>query len=227
MNYAFFDVDNTIYDGYTAADLIDYMNDKKLVDPNIKETYVKGTLDYKVRLINYNQISQLALDLVSLCVKGKDEATVQSYVDEILNSKATFLKDWVINVIKFLKEKDFKIVLISAGPDFFIKRIGELIGADEYYATMIQKVDSIYTGDSPILLNEDLKTNVIDQILQLQSSISIAFGDSTGDIPMLQKVHYPFVVSNNDHGEIIDYGNQNNWTVFNKAEDVIEKLKNI
>jgi HAD superfamily hydrolase (TIGR01490 family) len=227
MKYAFFDVDNTLYDGYSASELIEFVN---TVKPNkeLMERYFASIEDYKLRKISYNEISQIALDITSECLKGFSRSEAQNFVSQMLAVKSKVFNDWVDEVIKYLKNNGYSITLVSAGPDLAIQELANRIDADEWFATEVPVLDDVYSGGITQLLNEEKKSELISKLLSdKEVAISIAFGDSTGDIPMLELVDHSFVVENDHHQEMMDYSNKKGWKVFSKAQEVIMYLEQI
>lgn len=225
MKFAFFDVDNTIYNGYTANDLFPYLPKNERILKILKE-YKQAVLDYQNRLIDYNTVCELILAQFSASLKDHSHQDIIKLVHKMLDEKKTILNEWVKPVIKFLKDKDFKIILVSGGPDTIVSEVAKIVKADEYYATEIKMIDFKYTGGPTELLNEVKKSELVENILNTgEENISIGFGDSTGDIPMLELVDKAFVVRNDHHKEMIDYSEKKNWVLFENSDEVIQLLQ--
>lgn len=222
--FAFFDVDNTIYNGYTAGDFLAFLDSQDLINKTIYGQVLQATDDYLSKRIDYNEISQRVLDLASLAVKEKTISEIETLVGQFFKNKKEVFKPWVEEVVKHLEKKDYKIILISAGPEYMIKEIAKLIKADKYYATSIEIIDDKYTGKETHLIHNGEKLEIIKKLTLDKDTRTIGFGDSTGDIPMLEYVDQAFVVKNDHHTEMIDYAHKKNWIVFDGAEKVIDSL---
>lgn len=222
MKYAFFDVDNTIYDGYTASELITFIEQNES-RPGLKEKYSSYLSDYQSRRLDYNQASQLILDLVSELLSGRTRDEALRIVDKMIEQKETIFNDWVSKVLDYLKKDGYQIILVSAGPDIAIEQISQMLEADRYFASKIPISNGKYDGTSVHVLNELEKTKSIKGILG-EDDVSIAFGDSTGDIPMMEMADQAFVVENDHHSEMTDYAKEKKWIIFSKAEQVIDNL---
>lgn len=224
MKYAFFDVDNTIYNGYSGSELIDYLLE---TEPNadILQRMNQGIESYHQRKIAYHDVSQLILDLVSETVKGKHQSEMKPLVQAMLSKKPQVYFEWVEECMAYLKDNQYQIVLVSAGPDLAIAEVAEQLQADAWYATGIEHDAGIYTGNPTQLLNEIEKSKVIDTLLANEAvSHSIAFGDSLGDIPMLERVDSAFVVANDHHHEMIEHAKKTDWLVFSAFNEVKKRL---
>jgi HAD superfamily hydrolase (TIGR01490 family) len=229
MKYAFFDVDNTIYDGYTASELLFYMTENGYCAKRLHDRYLQAVIDYDLRKINYNEISQIALDIVSAALEGKGIKESKEFVKSMLEKKSKVFNAWVEPVMKYLKKNDFTILLVSAGPDLIIEEIAKMVNADKWYATKIEAKNGKYTGAECKLINEDAKSEIMNTLRKDKDlETTIGFGDSTGDIPMLKRVDLAFVVKNDHHKEMMEYAEfakEKGWTVFSNADEVIKVLE--
>lgn len=112
--YAFFDVDNTIYNGYTASDFILYGIQKGVISIKIKEEVEVAFQKYSTREIDYTEISQICLDLFSKSVKGWTKNKGRRLIAGMLKGKEKLFNDWVFKVVDYFKDKKYKLVLVSA-----------------------------------------------------------------------------------------------------------------
>lgn len=226
MKYAFFDVDNTLYHGYTTSDLLTYLKDRSPEHARLLQEVKDGEVDYMLRKVNYNQIAQLTLDNTSKSLEGLKQNEVKEIVLAMLDQKDPVFNDWVGDVVRFLKEEGYKIILVSAGADVLVEEVALMIQADKWFATEMEHKNGIYTGAKTNLLNEHKKTDIVHSILDKgPSEISLGFGDSTGDIPLLENVDHPFVFFNNHHTQMIDFAKTKGWHIFRNASEVINALK--
>lgn len=227
MNYAFFDVDNTIYNGYTGTDLINYLADNGFTDNKAKLVHDAGVTSYEKREIDYAEISQIALNAASLAVRKFPLEEADFMVERMLSEKEEVFQSWVEPTLDYLRKKDYGIFLISAGPDLVIKQIAEMINADGWFATPIKHENGKYVGHPPVLLNDQEKVKTIRTLIDVEgmSHFSIAFGDSPGDAPMLESVDKAFVVESEHHKEIITIAKEKNWVVFNNPKQIITALE--
>ncbi|MEI7578927.1 MAG: hypothetical protein WCJ58_02680 [bacterium] len=78
-------------------------------------------------------------------------------------------------------------------------------------------------------MNNNEKALKIKAILAEQGvDYSIGFGDSPGDIPMLEIVDQAFVVKNNNHHpELLKYAVEKHWNIFANEAEIIAMLGNL
>jgi len=111
-NFAFFDVDNTIYDGYSTPKFILFLSDNKLIPRNIRDEhdeivrkFISGKIDYEEAVIK-------AVELCAQALKGQTVDTVNKWKKDFAHER-NLLFPWVNNLFSLLKNKDYKIYFIS------------------------------------------------------------------------------------------------------------------
>jgi HAD superfamily phosphoserine phosphatase-like hydrolase len=224
--FAFFDVDNTIYKGYSAEDFIEFAAHEGFIAQKYPQTYSEIIEKCVKKAINYNKTVQKILDLVSEAVGGKKSDQTNQLVIELLNQKDSLFFDWVIPVIEKLLQKDFNIVLVSAAPDFVIHHLGKRIKAQHYFATPIPSQNNVFLGEPTKALNASAKVEAINSITD-QNSFIIGFGDSTGDIPLFKSCNKSYVFLTEHFPQMKKIANQNKWSLFNKKEDIINNINQL
>lgn len=110
------------------------------------------------------------------------------------------------------------IIAITAQPDFLAEPFGELHGFDLVYSTPYEVVDGRFTGerDDRTIFH---KGEVLDEIIatfKLHAQRCLAVGDSSGDIPMLERVGWAYGV--NPKGKLFDWIRRNPSYWVNDAQ---------
>lgn len=226
MKYAFFDLDNTVYNGYSSGEMIAHfrtISDKGelLYNKNreVIETFKKGEIDY-------HTLSQLILDFNSELLEGFVFDEVEREVDKMLEAKDKLVFDYVEPTLDFLRSKGYEIIIVSAGPDIIVRRVAEKFEIERFLATVIPTKDGIYTGESTHLQNAHEKTKFIHGLIgRDHDHDTIAFGDSVGDVPMLESVDKAFVFDTNHYPEIIEIAKERGWTIFSSFEEIKKQLR--
>jgi HAD superfamily hydrolase (TIGR01490 family) len=226
--YAFFDVDKTIYKGYTESSFFEYVDENNLfnIKPKIKLDGIKEK--YYSRKITYDETVQLIVQLMSDLVKGQSINEVDEVIDMLINNEKEQFEEWFFPTHKILKEKGFQIVLVSGSNEMIIGKLAEIIGKDTlYFATKYHTKDGYYTGNHEIHMNGiEKKKHIQNLIDQHDSTYTIGFGDSPGDIPMLEIVDKAFVFSQEEHHEMEEVAKDKGWVFFKEYEEIESILKN-
>lgn len=97
------------------------------------------------------------------------------------------------------RQAGHRIVLITGSLDFLIQPIAEALCVDRCIAATLDQVDGVYTGRlvSPLPYGEG-KRSLIEQLageLDLDLRSCFAYGDSPGDLEILEAVGHPMVVN--------------------------------
>ncbi|MEI7578928.1 MAG: haloacid dehalogenase-like hydrolase [bacterium] len=143
--YAFFDCDNTIYNGYTGNELFDYFASKTGDYSNINNRLAL-VKKYQNGTGTYHAVANYVLNQFSKLVKGMTVSDVLEIFGQINQAKETIFFPWVRPVIKFLKQKQFKILLVSAGVDVVNAKFVKELELDGHISTIIPQKNGRFTG---------------------------------------------------------------------------------
>ncbi len=140
----FIDFDGTLIQGQSQMYLIKYLKDKKFISP-FKASYILiWFVLYKLGLV-YN--SSKILNYALSCFKGMKEEDVQAQIDIfvekiLLNKMYKYSKD----LIDFFKQKNIKVIVLSAAVEPIIKSINAVLQATDTVSTQVEVIDGFFTG---------------------------------------------------------------------------------
>jgi HAD superfamily phosphoserine phosphatase-like hydrolase len=159
-------------------------------------------------------------------VKGQSVKDVNEVIDELINKTDDHFEDWFFPTYKILSEKGFQSVLVSGSNEMIISKLAQIIGKDTlYYATKYHTKDGYFTGSHETHMNGIEKKKHIKKLIdQHDSTYTIGFGDSPGDIPMLELVDKAFIFSQGEHIEMEEVARDKDWDffkTFSELEDII------
>lgn len=193
--YAFFDIDNTIYDGYCTSDFYlflakegylkntDYVYKK---DKEIGENYYSGKIDYAE---TSRQVVQLTADIL----KDVSKQDVNLWKKKFMKSHGK-LFSWVKPLFTYLENNGYFIYLVSAAASPPVEAVSEYLKTNKFYASNLTLVKDVYSGNVELMLNYEEKTKLIHRITShLEHSFKIGFGDLLGDIDMLKQMNEAFL----------------------------------
>lgn len=215
---AFFDFDNTIYDGYTYEDVINYISQNILRDDKF-QVQVKHVLKTSS---NYNEIVVGIANVVSEMIIGWNYEKFLECCEYAC--KREKILDWVVPVTRFLKMQGFRNILVTASFEEMLVDSLKIINIDETFCSIFEKSDDKYTGKIKLLLNDEKKVDAIQNIISEENTFSIAFGDSMGDAPMLGSVDMAFLVRSNDN-EIENLAKEKGWYLGLNPDLMIELIE--
>ena len=134
--------------------------------------------------------------LLSGTIVGAAEDLAERFASELLLGKLIPLG---IERIQWHKERQHRIVLLSASPEIYLKKLASLVGADTLICTRLVVRDGYLTGE---LAGENCKGEEKLKRLSSEASLrgadwraSYGYGNSAEDIPFLQSLGHPTAVN--------------------------------
>ncbi len=218
---ALFDIDNTVYDGYILFLLPEYQLRKKTIQQdcfnNICEDfklYKKGIVDYETTIANI--LIHWAKGL-----EGISYNTVLKQTKHFLRGEGNkffpFLKP-IIKILQGIHETYF----ITGEPEFVGQIVSELYQTTGFITSELEVRDGIFTGEVKIFLaKREEKQKAIKQLLKDHNiKDSFAFGDSEGDIEMLNSVENEICI--NPTEGLRKIAQEKGWSIAKPGE--VEKI---
>ena len=214
MALAIFDLDNTLLGGDSDYSWGQFLCRKGIVDAqeytriNTKfyEDYERGDLDI-----------QAFLEFALKSLKDNDLATMQELHKEFMQEviEPMVLPKGLELLQKHREQGDY-LLIITATNTFITQPIGERLGVGHLIGTVPEMIDGQYTGKvsgtpafqggKVILLNKWLQEN------NYSLEGSYFYSDSQNDIPLLDKVEFPFAVDADP--ELEKYAKDKGWPVI-------------
>lgn len=187
--YALFDFDGTLCKGDSIIGFCLYACKQKLSTPGQLLRGLWASVRFKAGRITIEQAKQVALSWM----KGRSQMEMQDvalrFCREVLEPR--FFPDGIAALQKE-KEEGATVLLITASPSFYLEPMKDILGVADVIGTRMDVDPSgVYTslvGDNcrglqkPLRLAEYLAAKGD----RLDYDTSSAFGNSTGDLPMLQ-----------------------------------------
>lgn len=217
---ALFDFCETLVSFQTADEYVKYVLNKTGYARH-KSTEVYRQVLHKTRLIkvinkfykkSYINKQLLLRQLSGLQYVELDKLAKKYYEDMIIPN---FITD-VLNELVELKRKGYRIILVSAGYDIYLKYFSEEYGIDMCLATQLEFDNGLCTGrynGSDCIGTE--KINKLTKLLgyaDLKCIDSIAYSDSRSDISLLNYAKKAVVVSK---------GKSQSWAKEKAYEEII------
>lgn len=225
MRLAFFDVDYTVYKGMTVVQFFkafaeknhrsDLIAERKQLEAGIKN----GTIDHQ-RLVEWS------MSIAARSVQGFSVEKVALEIKKTIDEEGEYFP-WVKPLLQYLAEKQFRVYFISASIEPMIAEIALRLGVDHYFATVLEQVDGVYTGNVLYVRNGHNKLDTLNSIIGEISEQNdvIAFGDSDGDVAMLSAADQGFVVDPVEFSDkLLAMAKEKDWPVL-KHDTALEQIK--
>jgi HAD superfamily hydrolase (TIGR01490 family) len=195
---AFFDIDNTMYDGFSYFALLEKQVDEGLIKQETLTAALTSMQKYKAKTQDYETTIVELLDIYAAGLKGVECAIILKSTKQFYEESDKFFV-YVAPTFKELKGSHY-IALVTGEPQFVAEAVKELFGADSYYSTEYEVIDGTFTGRvESYLASRHEKHDAIKHLMHGHGAKnSFAFGDSEGDIEMLRAVEYPICLNVTD-----------------------------
>lgn len=187
MSYAFFDLDHTITRKDTGM-LFFLFWLRRYPHQFWRLLAAPGwIIAWKLRLTSLKKLKEFFFGFL----RGFSEETVAAAAREFADTIfPAVCKPEALTEINRLRDKGLRIVLVSASPEFYVRFLGDKLGADYVAGTLYELKKGLYTGK---MHGQDCrgaeKVLRIEKLIPLEElpvPASVAYSDSSADLPMLR-----------------------------------------
>lgn len=213
MKAAIFDVDNTI----TTRDTF-FLFFKFIISKKPLHIFKAYRLPISLLLTRFFGADRILVkkDVIKL-LKGYSEKEINKFgesfarliVDKFTSSKA-------MQAIEQHKKNGFKIILISASPEIYIKPFSELLMVDHFLCTKCEFENNQTSILGKHCYGEEkchrLSQLLSEEKLELDYKNSFFYSDHHSDIPLFKMVGNPIIV--NATNKLKNFGLENGWPHF-------------
>lgn len=222
--FAFFDLDRTLYDGISTSDFYFLMANNGLADKSIFKKDEELTNKYLTGQYSYDQIGLEVISLGIELLKDLTRKQVLELEDEFIKLSLKFYP-YTRPLIKLLQQNGYICYLVSAAIFPPVEAISRELKMP-FFASTGYLNGHTYTGELQLFLNGEAKSEKIREVLTKaeQPTFCLAFGDSTGDLPLLEAADKAFVI-NPHQPEMTELANKHGYILAN-IDNIIHLVKN-
>jgi HAD superfamily hydrolase (TIGR01490 family) len=147
---------------------------------------------------DHDQMERMRAYLSAMCT-GWDVDRVREIVAETIHDLIDpMVYDEAVELIDEHHAAGRDVVIVSSSGAEVVEPIGEMLGADQVVATLMDIVDGRYTGEIASYVYGPAKAEAIKQLATSEGydlAKSFAYSDSVTDVPMLESVGNPCAVN--------------------------------
>ena len=196
---AFFDIDGTLYREGLITEIFKKLIKYEIIEMDKWYSEVKPEFEnWDKRQGNYDNYLIKMLEIYIQSVKGLHRIQMEFIAKNIIYQKGDRVYTFTRDKIKWHKEQGHKVIIISGSPNELIVEMAEKYGFDDYIGTIYELDDSdTYTGEVIPMWDSISKKKAIEGFVKkydLNLEESYAYGDSSGDVNMLEMVGFPTCV---------------------------------
>jgi HAD superfamily phosphoserine phosphatase-like hydrolase len=189
MKIAVFDLDMTISDGYSGADISAEFEKANLIKPGFIAGQAKIREDYFSGKIDYNDVVSPLNKLIEETYKGADFVEIRKFIKEEYQPEKK-IYEWVPDLFDYLHKKDYLIAIVSGSFDFYVEALQDILDFDTFYASSYEVEGGLFTGKNNFFVNDVVKATYVKQIAN--GNFTIVVGDSKGDEDMMKVANKAF-----------------------------------
>lgn len=224
---ALLDVDGTLSKGYSAMEFLDYLLENKIIShgfykeqKDIEKKYYDGIIDYDQWCLDFGISWEGGFK--GHTVKGIDEAAKDFFK---VFKKNIYPSSY--DLIDLLKKHDYHTIIISTSAFEVINLIRKELNVDEAFASKMSTENGVYTGKliTDFHLPGGKKRFIEEHLLgKYDWKDSLAAGDSSHDVDMLEMSDYPIAL--NAGKQLLEIAQEKGWHIFN-YDNVLDGVKKL
>lgn len=195
MVAAFFDIDGTIYRNSLLIEHFKKLIKYDLLDFKEYDTRVKD--DYKLwdeRKGDYEKYLGGLTETYVDAIRGLPLSYNDFVSDQVLEIKGGRVYAYTRRMIKWHQDQGHLVIFISGSPDFLVSRMAKKFQVTDFCGSIYHIEDGKLSGKISPMWDSQNKLKAIDKFChkyEISLDDSFAYGDTHGDITMLQLVGHP------------------------------------
>lgn len=225
---AVFDIDGTIARTSLLQQLIRVMVNRGMLDIGPAQQIENLLHDFRQRIADddFGDYMKQAVDLMFKSMpKGLTLEDYDELIDVVVKMSLTHTYVYTRQLIQSLKHNNYFLISISGSELRAVSTFSKALGFDAW-AGQVQ-----YANDGKRLTGEVQtlgmsKDKILDAIITkfgLQMKGSLAVGDTTSDLPILERVENPIVFNPNQ--SLFKVARDKNWMVVIERKDMVYGLE--
>jgi HAD superfamily hydrolase (TIGR01490 family) len=224
---AFFDIDGTLFRSSLLIELVEAMIRADVFPATAREHYEAEYRAWHTREGSYEAYITAVIQAFLTHLKGVHYGTLADIGRQVVAVQSKRVYRYTRDRIAALKAEGYFLVAISQSPKTILDDFCKQYGFDKVYGRIYEIGPSdCFTG---VVVDEFLitnKANIVRRVFERNPEVTrigaYAFGDTEGDIPLLEAVAQP--VCFNPNQSLYDHARRLGWPVVVERKDVIYNI---
>ncbi|MDO5718129.1 MAG: HAD-IB family hydrolase [Tissierellia bacterium] len=197
---AFFDIDGTLTRTSLMIDHFLRLVKNEVIEEHTWINEIKPLYDdYNKRYLDYDNYLDAVSTVYMDTLKGIKYEFIDFIAQQVINNNADIVYTFTRSEIKWHQKQGHLVFFISGSPDFLVGHIARKYEVTDYRGTIYSTDDdNIFTGNFIRMWDSVSKEKMMDKfdkIYGIDFESSYAYGDTDGDISMLNRVGNPIVIN--------------------------------
>ena len=205
---AFFDIDGTLFRESLMIEHFKKLLRYEVLDEALWHSDIRVKYEnWQKRRGNYDDYMLELAAIYMQSMKGLDRAKMEFITNQVVDLKGDRVYMFTRNRIDWHKKQGHTVIFISGSPDYLVHRMAQRYGIADCRGTryLVDENDQ-FTGEVEQMWDANSKRGAIDRFVSKYSidlDTSYAYGDTMGDLSMMQRVGHPYAV--NPSRELLTY----------------------
>lgn len=197
---AFFDIDGTIFRNSLLIEHFKLLIKYEFIDESSFYGEIKNKFKmWEERKGSYDDYLEEVVSTYVNYLKSIDRKDVEYIANRVIETRSKKIYSYSINEIYKHLEQGHLVIFISGSPDFLVNIMAKRLNVtDSIGSGYILGEDNKYTGKVIPMWDSVSKKNAIDMFVEkynIDLDNSFAYGDTTGDFGMFEKVGNPVAIN--------------------------------
>ncbi|MFW5744959.1 MAG: HAD-IB family hydrolase [Spirochaetota bacterium] len=197
---AFFDIDGTLFRESLMIEHFKKLLRYEVLDEALWHSSIKTRYeDWQKRRGNYDDYMLELASIYMQSMRGLDKAKMEFITNQVVDLKGDRVYMYTRNRIGWHKAEGHAVIFISGSPDYLVRKMAQRYGITDCMGTRyLTDEDDRFTGEVERMWDAKSKRGAIDHFVQkydIDLDSSYAYGDTMGDLSMLELVGHPIAIN--------------------------------
>lgn len=198
MEYAVFDWDYTVRDGYTLFHWIDYICNKGIISSDLKMDLADMQSRYDCGEISHDEYADMAYIRYARAMRGISEDALHDDLLKFIENDEIYFFPFTEALFQQMFRHKILPVVITGAPLPILRQYKERFHLHSIYAFEAETDAGTYTGRVRRNCGFNKEQTVRELAARYNAPPLFGFGDSSSDIPLLQAARHAVCI--NTHG---------------------------
>ena len=227
MKYALLDWDNTLRKGYSIFSWCNFLIEKAVIDKTSLDRINLIKQNYENRLISHDDFAKICCENFVNYLRGMSVEKITALEKEFINVFKKDVFSFSKGILDCLENNDYKIIIVSGAPKSLISQCIADNKNVIVYGLEFEINNDKYTG----LVERNYgfnKNEIVDLLTAKYGKPSIAFGDSSSDIYMLNEAEKSVLIVSDQtktalyKADMLIYESDSSNEVYKKIERLLK-----
>lgn len=194
--YAVFDWDNTVRDGYTLFDWIKYLINQEIFNRTIQDIIDELSRKYKANELSHDAYAQFACQAYVKEMKGLKYSDIKSIAGRYIEQDKHQIFGGMTEVFNIFYKNKIDLIVISGAAENCVGFYKREFHIHSILAYKERIVNGYFTGQTSYNYGYNKSKTMMQLECKYGTKPLFGFGDSYSDIPLLEEAAHAFSINN-------------------------------